>query len=174
MTKTYIKNKGTTTFISSIPGHDDNYNKINWDVDYDGNKANIEMDINSNGKSEHVDYELTNDDLAGLLNVPSFQMPLEERLINDFPLHDEDFFLPPPNNNEIFIVPAHKRKLVRHRISPLVQPLRIRKIKPRSHRVNYGNKTFSSLRKKLSTPKPKTLRIILHPKSSTRKLYLRR
>jgi len=170
MTKTYIKNKGTTTFISSIPGHDDNYKKVDWDVDYDGNRTNIEMDVNLNGKSKHVDYELTNSDLADILNIPSFKMPLEERLINDFPMREEDFFQSPSRRKEMIIIPAFRRKSFR--VPHLIQPLRIRRMKSRSHKTNFRNRTFSSLRKKLLTPKPRTLRLILKPRSSSKKMYM--
>jgi len=165
MTKTYIKNKGTTTFISSIPrskcNSSDNYKKIDWDIAYDGKSANIELDINSNGKSKHVDYELTKDDLADILNIPAFNMPLEHRLIKDFPLDEEEFIMAQPAPEELFFAPeyTHKRvKLTRRRVSPLIRSLRIKKTKPRF-------KTFSSLRRKLVTPRPKTMRIILRPKT---------
>lgn len=165
MTKTYIKNKGTTTFISSIPSSKcnshDNYKKIDWDVAYDGKRANIELDINSNGKSKHVDYELTNDDLADILNIPAFNMPLEHRLVKDFPLDEEEFIMARPAREELFFAPEYtpkKIKLTRRRVVPLFKSLRIKKIKPRF-------KTFSSLRRRLLTPRPKTMRIILKPKT---------
>ncbi len=168
MTKTYIKNKGTTTFISSIPSSkctsSDNYKKIDWDIDYDGKHANIDLDINSNGKSKHVAYELTNDDLEDILNIPAFKMPLEHRLIKDFPLHEEELIIARPTREEIFFAPEYipkKIKLTRRRTDPLIQSLRVRKIKSRP-------KTFSSLRRKLLTPRPKTMRIILRPKSAKR------
>ena len=76
MNKTFVKNRGTTTFITSIPGENfrnsDNYNKIDWDIDYDGKIANIEMDVNSNGESNHYNYELSNNDLEDILKIFSF------------------------------------------------------------------------------------------------------
>jgi len=88
MNKTYIKNKGTTTLISSIPGND-NYNKVDWNIDYDGKRANIEFDVNTNGKLKHSHYQLNNDDLEDILNTPAFEMPLEERLLSDFPVNHQ-------------------------------------------------------------------------------------
>jgi len=90
MNKTYIKNKGTTTLISSIPGND-NYNKVDWNIDYDGKHANIEFDVNTNGKLKHASYQLNNDDLEDILNIPAFEMPLEERLLSDFPDSQKNF-----------------------------------------------------------------------------------
>ena len=193
MNKAYIKNKGTTTLISSIPGTDcpgnDNYNKIDWDIDYDGNLANIEVDVNSNGNSKHFNYELTNDDLADILNVPSFQMPLEERLLADFPLHEEEFVIAPtapepeiefesiprPASEEMFFSPQvqiqssrpKKIQIKSPRFEPLLQSLRVKKIKPRSRRFKPKTTGVSSLRRKLLTPRPKTMRIILKPKTSS-------
>jgi len=186
MPKTYIKNKGTTTFISSIPGKDcpgnDNYNKIDWDIDYDGQRADIELDINSNGKSNRLHFDLTNDDLANILNVPAFQMPLEERLIADFPLHDkEESILSTPMPIPISTATAKMPEFSMRpsELEMLIQPLRIKKIKharprnshhKRQHKTQHRNPkpiTLASLKRKLITPKPRTLRISLKPKSST-------
>lgn len=193
MNKPYIKNKGTTTLISSIPGADcpgnDNYNKIDWDIAYDGNLANIEMDVNSNGKSKHFNYKLTNDDLADILNFPSFEMPLEERLMADFPLHEEEFITTPtaqeseidfqsmhsPVSEEMLFSPPlqiqsssrpKKIQIKSPRFEPLLQSLRVKKIKPRSRKFKPRQIGVSSLRRKLLTPRPKTMRIILKPKTS--------
>jgi len=49
MLDTFIKNKGTTKTI--IHNNNKNYyNEVNWDADYDGEKANISLDIDENGK----------------------------------------------------------------------------------------------------------------------------
>jgi hypothetical protein len=83
MLNTYIKNRGTTKTLI----HDNNQNhinQINWDVDYDGDIANISIDSESNGKSNHFDIKLDNNDLANLLNVQSVNMPLDKRLKMDF------------------------------------------------------------------------------------------
>lgn len=83
MLNTYIKNRGTTKTII----HDKNHNRINelnWDADYDGDVANISVDTESNGRKKHFDIKLDNDDLANLLNIPSINMPINERLKMDF------------------------------------------------------------------------------------------
>lgn len=176
MTRTYIKNKGTTTLMSSIPNDEyyseDKYNKIDWDIDYDGNRANVEMDINSNGKTKHLEYELTNEDLENILNVPSFRMPLEERLVRDFPLQEENIFMAPKIREEMLVLPFHEPKRIklnRRRMEPLIQSFKVKKVNPRSQK-----KMLSSLRRKLNTPRPKTMRIVLRPKSSSRRIYSRK
>ena len=83
MLDTYIKNRGSTKTII----HDNNKNKVNvieWDADYDGNEANISLDLNNNNKAEHYNIKLDNDDLANILNVNSVKMPIHKRLKNDF------------------------------------------------------------------------------------------
>jgi hypothetical protein len=58
--------------------------EINWDADYDGNFANISLDLNQNGKTNHYDVKLDNEDLADILNVPSVNLPVHKRLSDDF------------------------------------------------------------------------------------------
>ena len=70
MLNTYIKNRGTTKTII----HENNHNKvntINWDADYDGETAHISLDSNVNGRKDHYNIELDNEDLANLLNIPT-------------------------------------------------------------------------------------------------------
>jgi hypothetical protein len=83
MLDTYIKNRG----ISKTIIHNNNHNEsseVNWDADYDGDSANISLDMKDNGLSKHYDIKLTNEDLASILNVPSVDTPLNKRLLNDF------------------------------------------------------------------------------------------
>jgi len=83
MLDTFIKNKGTTKTI--IHNNNKNYyNQVNWDADYDGEKANISLDIDENGKRGHVDMKINNDELAELLNIPSENSMLDKRLYRDF------------------------------------------------------------------------------------------
>ena len=71
----------------------DNNNRvegIKWNADYDGNKANIRLDVNKNGHVERRNIQLHNTQLgtlAKLLSVPSVNKPLERRLLDDY---DED------------------------------------------------------------------------------------
>jgi len=79
----YIQNYGfTKTFIK-----DNNRkikNEIKWVGDYDGNMANIKIDINDNGNKEVVNMHLDNSDLRNLLGIHPVEIPLEQRLTNDF------------------------------------------------------------------------------------------
>ena len=83
MLQTYIKNRGTTKTIF----HNNNNNKvneINWDADYDGNVANLSLDLNNNGCHNKYHFELDKDDLANILNINSINLPLDQRLKRDF------------------------------------------------------------------------------------------
>lgn len=66
----------------------DKNNKINnvvqWKGDYDGKVANIDIDINDNGRNEFVSMKLDNNDLKNLLNIQFVDDTLENRLIKDF------------------------------------------------------------------------------------------
>jgi hypothetical protein len=83
MLNTYIKNRGITKTIMHN-NNDNQVNQINWDADYDGNIANISVNTNTNGKHNHYNITLDNEDLANILNVDSVNMPLHRRLKNDF------------------------------------------------------------------------------------------
>lgn len=79
----YVINKGITKTIISDNNH--NYvNQINWDADYDGEMANISIDTNTNGKSNHLEIKLDNEDLANILNIQSINTPIDKRLQYDF------------------------------------------------------------------------------------------
>jgi len=80
---TIFKNYGFTQTLLQ-----DKNNKINnvvqWKGDYDGKVANIDIDINDNGRNEFVSMKLDNNDLKHILNVQSVDDTLENRLIKDF------------------------------------------------------------------------------------------
>ena len=83
MLDTYVKNRGTTKTFIHNNNHSD-VNEINWDADYDGNVANISLDLTNNGKSGHYDIKLNNNDLAKMLNIDSINLPIDKRLKKDF------------------------------------------------------------------------------------------
>jgi hypothetical protein len=83
MLDTYLKNRGATKTIIHNNNHND-VSEIKWDADYDGDYANISLDLNQNGKTNHYDVKLDNEDLANMLNIPSVDMPIHKRLNDDF------------------------------------------------------------------------------------------
>jgi hypothetical protein len=77
MSQTVIKNP-----------HVNNVSQINWDADYNGQIANLNLDVNTNGKKDNFTLQLSKGDLENLLNIPSVEKPLEERLEDDFLIND--------------------------------------------------------------------------------------
>ena len=81
--KTYIKNYGSTkTYMRN--NKKKSVNEINWMGDYNGNEANISVMVNDNGRKEQIKMKLDNNDIIQLLNIPSIERPLDERLTADF------------------------------------------------------------------------------------------
>ena len=79
----YIQNKGITkTFIHN--NGKNSMNEMDWNANYDGNIANIQMEINNNGKTNNFDFQLDNNDLEEMLSIPSVNETLDKRLRNDF------------------------------------------------------------------------------------------
>lgn len=76
-------NQGISRSISK-KNNKNNISQINWDARYDGKNANMSVDIFDNGEQKHYDIDLDNKDLANLLNVPTIQKPLHQRLEDDF------------------------------------------------------------------------------------------
>ena len=81
MLNTYIKNRGIT---QKLINNQKLLNKINWDVDYDGQKDNISFTSDTDCNKNHLDIQLDNEDLANMLNIPSVSTPIHKRLKIDF------------------------------------------------------------------------------------------
>jgi hypothetical protein len=58
--------------------------KMAWNGDYDGDKANIIIDIDNNGNKQKENITLNNEELMSMFNYPVHPMSLETRLTNDF------------------------------------------------------------------------------------------
>jgi len=80
---TSIQNYGfTKTFIRD--NNNSKTNDIKWMGNYDGKLAKIDVNIDDNGHKEHIHMQLNNDDILELLGVQPVEMTLENRLKNDF------------------------------------------------------------------------------------------
>jgi hypothetical protein len=78
-----IQNYGLTKTIVEENGRYSE-NEMKWKGNYDGNIANIDVDINDDGFDKHVSMQLDNNDLVHLLGIQPIEKPLEQRLMNDF------------------------------------------------------------------------------------------
>jgi hypothetical protein len=143
-TKTYIKTMGSAkAYIQR--GMQRDAKEVNWDVDYNGDNADIDLDIGNNGEMTHYKAVLSNEDLANLLNIPSVNEPLENRLQNDF-LVDRRVYKMEPVSYQ--------------------RPMPIRVI--RTRRYKRRPKTTSSRRSsRKATSRPKTMRIRLNGRRSS-------
>ena len=140
-TKTYIKTMGSAkAYIQR--GMQRDAKEVSWDVDYNGDNADIDLDIGNNGEMTHYKAVLSNEDLANLLNIPSVNEPLENRLQNDFLVDRRVYKLEPV---------SYQRPM----------PIRVR----RTRRYKRRPKTTSSRRK--ATSRPKTMRIRLNGRRSS-------
>jgi hypothetical protein len=79
----YFESKGEALSVFKINGKETTQS-AEWDVNYDGDLANIKLDTDTNGKKEHKKIKLTNDDINAMLSVPSHDLSLESRLETDF------------------------------------------------------------------------------------------
>jgi hypothetical protein len=86
-THLFTSSQGYSSSKNGFQNSNSNSNSTTeWNADYDGNKAHIDMKWNNNGKRKHVNIELSRDELKELMNVPSVQKPLHLRLMEDFSL----------------------------------------------------------------------------------------
>ena len=69
--------------------------KMAWNGDYDGDKANIIIDIDNNGNKQKENITLNNEELMSMFNYPVHPMSLETRLTNDFmsPTPEPDIYI---------------------------------------------------------------------------------
>ena len=80
---TYIKNYGVTqSYI--LNKNKKSMHELKWIADYDGNNAHIHVDILGDGKKEHVNLTLNNEDLMQLFNRDTVNQPIDDRLRTDF------------------------------------------------------------------------------------------
>jgi hypothetical protein len=83
MFETYITNRGITKTVLQN-NNEKKTNELKWDTDYDGNVANVSLNLNKNGSHKDYHFSLNNDDLANILNIDSVNLPLDKRLKKDF------------------------------------------------------------------------------------------
>lgn len=126
--------------------------EVNWDVDYNGDNADIDLDIGSNGEMTHYKAVLSNEDLANLLNIPSVNEPLENRLQNDFLVDRRVYKLEPVSYQR----PPRQIRIIR-----------TRKYKQRPKTTTSSKRKTTSSNRRKATSRPKTMRIRLNGRRSS-------
>lgn len=81
---TFIQNYGFTKTLIQDNFNNQKLNQIQWNGNYDGNVANINIGINDNGNKEYINMKLNNNDLRDIFGIQQVDIPLEKRLMNDF------------------------------------------------------------------------------------------
>ena len=174
----YIKNSGETTTYIHNKNRKTMRNKMKWKAKYDGENAHIHVDINNDGNKPKIHTSFTRDDLARMLNIPSINVPLEKRLIDDYKptVHLKKCgptkFVQPDLVDYKFIddnmddISQYKLKG-----NPYLIPKQFKRSKAveRNTRKNKHITRHSSKRNIFHTPSPKKVRIHLSPNSSSRK-----
>ena len=185
MAKSYVYSPGVHQHPHSCHCECCNHNKINeineinWNLDYNGEHGQMDVDVQNNDHLQHHHIEFDDDDLEELLNIPTFNMPLETRLKYDFP-----FPASSPMNKErkyIHLRPNPKRRRTL-KFRTLRMPLRVKKqhhrkhVSHKKHRIQRQRHHIpsttpsskkhhtSSIRRRLMTPRPKTYRVHLTSK----------
>lgn len=80
----YITNKGNTQTKVYNNNKQMNEKDIKWDAKYDGNIADINLEMNNDGEKKNLQMKFNNEDLAELFNVPSIGDDLYKRIKNDY------------------------------------------------------------------------------------------
>jgi hypothetical protein len=90
--------------------------EIEWDADYKNDKGKMNVDINKNGKKNKYQLQLNKNDLEKILQMPSINQSLDQRLIRDFPVLEAD-------EHELQSIPQSSLLPVPRSFSPsLLQP----------------------------------------------------
>ena len=80
----YIQNYGFTKTLFKDNDNNEFNNIVKWKGNYDGKRANIDVDINDNGHKELVSMQLNNDDIRNMFGIQPVEVSLEKRLAKDF------------------------------------------------------------------------------------------
>ena len=92
----YIKNQGNARTITYKNKKKD-VKQVNWNAEYDGNVANLAVNLLVNNKFKHYEATLDNKDLEEMLGIPSVHLPLEKRLQQDFKEKSNPYIIEIPN-----------------------------------------------------------------------------
>lgn len=125
----YIKNQGNAKTVTYKNKKKD-VKQVNWNAEYDGNVANLAVNLLVNNKFRHYEATLDNKDLEEMLSIPTVHLPLEKRL-QDFKEKNNPYIIEIPNrpltinNNSKFVF---KQKITKSKKS--------KKHKSKKHRNN--------------------------------------
>ena len=170
-TNAYIKNVGSTQTIIKDNHSEPIFSDVLWQATYDGKEANVNVTTNTNGQTTNYSAKLDNNDLARLLDIPSVDGDISERLLSDFPIDDVSFL-----SDNSFPPDKYTAQLM---YQPLLQPLSYKSKRALTHKKHKKtNKQYKQKKPKLvgktaalkyKTPLPQTMRIHLTSASNSSK-----
>jgi hypothetical protein len=159
MLNTFIKNRGSSQTITHI-NNQNQFNETDWDIDYDGNMANISVNTNIDGNNKQYNISLDNDDLASMLNIPSVNMPIDKRLQLDFGYNNQSTYRKPIKSvKHVKSVKAikHKNYLSSPQINEeFIVPISIHSNTSAPNKRKKTHKTYKIYKKIKSSPKSKS------------------
>ena len=158
----YMKTKGVGKIYTQT-GNERHSMEASWDVDYDGEEMDMNVDIVQDGKKEHIHQKLDNEDLAQLLNLPTKKRSLHDRLSQDFLIDQKVYKIERvPRKSRKKIIKLSRKKKLRG------VPLKI-KVKKRGSRRKRSKKSSkkSSSRKSTSSRKKSKAARPASPKASS-------
>jgi hypothetical protein len=187
-----IENKGITR-TSFINNNKRDNNTLVWDLNYDGNIANLDLDVENNGEIKHYNYQLDNADLENILNIQPVNIPLEQQLMNDYYLNSRNKpanynnYNSRENMNYIIQRPKTVRRLIckyknekpkTKKRKPRTKKIQISEIKKHttshknSHKTTINNKSKHSTKSKHPTSSKHYTNIIKAPTPKTLRVHL--
>ena len=177
MENTYAKSTGTAKLYLQKHG-DRHSSNVNWNMDYDGELADIDLDVTVDGEKDRYNIVLDNDDLTEILHKQSVKKPLEQRLYDDYLIDRKVYKLEPKKRRHVISVKRSrpikiiklKKKKPTKKKSRKNKSAQKKKSKRSSSRKTSKSKSKSSRR----TPRPKTKRIHLSKRSSRKSRSSRR
>ena len=71
-------------YNSTMNNGEEKVNSVNWDADYDGDKAVVNVDSDIDGEKKREKKVLTNKDLDAMFKIPAVDESIADRITTDF------------------------------------------------------------------------------------------
>lgn len=108
MDNTYIKTFGEGKIYVQHNG-DQEMHSAKWDLDYDGDKMDIDVHMNNDGEKEHIHETLNNEEIQDILQKNSTKGDLQQRLRHDFIVDQKIYKIVPLREKPSAVLAVKKR-----------------------------------------------------------------
>lgn len=175
----FMKNNGFSKTIV-VNNEKTNVQNIDWNTHFDGDIANINLNVQDNDKIKHYDIQLTNDEIKHIFNQPSHHDSIHNRLLNDFntihlqpKIKDKHKHKHKHIKKVRFDLPStcnkHKYTIKKKKLKKLLKTLRKHRLPHNSRTRKTHSTSKSNSKHNRSTRRRKPLSHSIKPKSSIRK-----